>query len=45
MQPMGDEPMKASNMNATQKEKINEQHQNVGKSVAQKAPTTLSTIH
>jgi hypothetical protein len=42
---MGNEPMNASNTNATQKGKINEQHQNVGKSVVQKAPTTLSTIH
>jgi hypothetical protein len=42
---MGNEPMNASNTNATQKGKINEQHQNVGKLVVQKAPTTLSTIH
>jgi hypothetical protein len=33
MQPMGDERMNAPNMNATQRGKVNEQHQNVVKSI------------
>ncbi len=37
--------MNASNTNATQKGKINEQHQNVGKLVVQKAPMAFSTTH
>jgi len=37
--------MNMPNTNATQKEEVNEQHQNVTKPVMKRNPTTLSTIH
>jgi hypothetical protein len=42
---MGDEPMNAPNMDATQRGEINEQHQNVAKPVVQKNLVVFSTIH
>jgi hypothetical protein len=42
---MGNEPMNAPNTYATQRGKTNEQHQNVAKSIVQRDPTSLSTIH
>jgi hypothetical protein len=42
---MGDEPMNAPNMDASQRGKINEQHQNVIDSVVQRDLTTFSTTH
>jgi hypothetical protein len=42
---MGDEPMNAPNTNATQRGKVNEQHQNVVELIVQRDPITLSTTH
>jgi hypothetical protein len=42
---MGDEPMNAPNMDATQRGEVNEQHKNVAKLVVQRDPKTLSTTH
>ncbi len=42
---MGDEHVNAKNTNATQKGKVNEQHQNVAELVVQRNPTSLLTIH
>jgi hypothetical protein len=45
LQPMGIESVNASNMDATQRGKVNEQNQNVTKQVVQKDAIVLSTIH
>jgi len=45
MQLMRDEPMNALNIDVAQRGEINEQHQNVAKSVVHKDPEVLSTIH
>jgi len=45
MQPMGNEVMNAPNTNATQRGKVNEQHQIVAELVVQRDPTMLSTTH
>jgi hypothetical protein len=42
---MGDEPVNAPNMDATQRGEVNEQHKNVAKLVVQRDPITLSAIH
>ncbi len=45
VQPMGNESMNASNMDATQRGEVNEQNQNATKQVVQKDPVVLSTSH
>ncbi len=42
---MGDEPVNALNKDATQKEKVNKQHQNVAKPIVQRDLIVLLTIH
>jgi hypothetical protein len=42
---MGNEPINASNVDATQKGKVNIQHPNVAKHVVQRDPTVLYTTH
>ncbi len=45
MQPMGNELVNAPKMDATQRGEVNEQHQNVKKSVIQRNLVAFSTIH
>jgi hypothetical protein len=45
LQPMEIESVNASNMDATQRGKVNEQNQNATKQVVQKYPIVLSTTH
>jgi hypothetical protein len=45
MQPTRNEPMNASNVDATQKGEVNEQHQNSAKNVVQRNPVVFSTTH
>jgi hypothetical protein len=40
-----DECLNAPHLNAVQKGKVNEQHQNAIEPIVQKDPTTLSTTH
>ncbi len=42
---MGNKPMNALNMNATQRGEVNEQHQNVVESIVQRDLAMLSTTH
>jgi len=42
---MGDEPVNALNMDATQREKVNKQHQNVAKPIVERDLIVLLTIH
>jgi len=45
VQPMGNELVDASHMDATQRGEVNEQNQNATKQVVQKDPIVLSTTH
>ncbi len=42
MQPMGNEPMNAPNMDERQRGEVNEQHQNVVKPIVQRDPMAFS---
>jgi hypothetical protein len=45
VQPIGDEPVNAPNMDVAQRGEVNEQHQNVTKPVVQRDPVVFSTTH
>jgi hypothetical protein len=45
MQPMEIKHMNALNMDAAQRGKVNEQHQNVVEQVVERDPTVFSTTH
>jgi len=42
---MGNEPMNVSNIDATQREEVNEQHQNEATQVVYRNPIMFFTIH